>query len=130
MAARLAVLCVLGIAWLPTAHVHRGALHDDDHPAEVVHRHLTPHQAFSSTDGVQHVDHPDDGDALYINDVFVASQSTQLVPSRHLLAVVVDSLSVVSTAAAHRPLSTQALRTHDPPWRSSSALRGPPLQLA
>lgn len=130
MTARVAVLCVLGIAWLPTAHVHRNTLHDDDHPAELVHRHFTPHQVLSSSDGVDHVDHPDADDALYINDVFVASPATPSVPSRHVLAVVVDHLALVCGAAAHRPLSTLAHRTHDPPWRSSSALRGPPFLLA
>lgn len=118
-----AVLGLVGLAWLPPAHVHRRVA-DDHHEAEVVHRHIGWHQAVPSpTD----IDHPDHEDALYINDVFTIARSAQSVDAGHVLAVAIDGLGISSAPPVHSPLSAHTLRTHDPPWRSSSALRGPPV---
>lgn len=120
----MAVLGLLSLASLPPEHVHLRAHDDDHHQAEVVHRHLAPHLG-----GPREADLDHDGEvALYLAHAFVAAPpAPEPSPGVAILVSMTDGTSPPLPAAA---LTRLHRRTHDPPWRAVSLLRGPPSSLA
>jgi hypothetical protein len=118
----LAVVGVLGLALLPSEHVH--ARDEHGHHTDVIHRHFESHHPVQS-DG--RIDQGDDDDEQYITAAFTAPEST--------LSVVVGAL-VVTDLPVPKPqqrsgwaLPSPDASAHDPPRTSSQGLRAPPILL-
>jgi hypothetical protein len=119
------VLGVLGLVLLPAEHLHQSASHDGHHP-DVIHRHLQPHHVFEHHDANTTIDHGEDDNARYLSAVFVGPKAASGVV-RVQSFVIADfplAFSAQITQWTFRALNVHA---HDPPWRTSSGLRAPPL---
>jgi hypothetical protein len=118
----VAVVGVLGLALLPSEHVH--ARDEHGHHTDVVHRHFESHHPVQS-DG--QIDQGDGDDEQYITAAFTAPEST--------LSIVVGAL-VVTDLPVPKPqqrsgwaLPSPDASAHDPPRTSSQGLRAPPTLL-
>jgi hypothetical protein len=122
----LAVLGVLGPGLLPPEHFHPSRDHDGRH-ADVVHRHFAPNHLFEQRGTKASVDHTDD-DAQYLNAVFVGPKPAPRVdPIQSFVIVDLPSVQPAQTSRGARP--SRDVRVHDPPWRTTFGLRGPPTLL-
>lgn len=122
-----AVLGVLGLALLPSEHVH-GRRSEDGQHADVVHRHFQPHDSHHPvTTGVGVDDHGDE-DAQWLTQAFVAPKAESSVhPVTQLLA---DDLPLLqSQETSRRIVPSTYVSVHDPPWAASNGLRAPPSPL-
>jgi hypothetical protein len=119
----LSVLGVLGLALLPTEHVHASRNHDDRHP-DVIHRHFEPHHLFDAAAAIDH----DGDDAQYLSALFISTSSpTSVNPVTQF--VIADLPAAQPPQLSRWNLSTIHVRVHDPPWITSHGLRGPPTLL-
>jgi hypothetical protein len=122
LVAHLGVLGVLGLAWLPSAHVHADDHHDVR--AETVHRHLAPHHAHDSDSALDHAE----GEARYLSSPFAPEKVASRIGPGDF---VVSDLRLPELPRSSRPALTGLTeRVHDPPWRTSLGPRAPPLSLA
>lgn len=116
----LSVLGVLGLAVLPSEHVHSRS--DHGRRSEVVHRHFEPHHPVGA--GAT-VDHPDDENAQYLSSAFtMAKPAPRLYPADQFVVVAFSTLQ--PPPVRWRSLPALFVSVHDPPWTTPHNLRGPP----
>jgi hypothetical protein len=118
----LGVAGVLGLAVLPTEHMHRGLVHDGHH-WDTIHRHFESHHPIGTRTAVDYAD--DDGNIQWITVSYTRPESgTRADPDSHLLD---DRLPLpTSQLILQRTLQPLQTSVHDPPWFSSCGLRAPP----
>jgi len=119
-AATVAVLSLLGAMWLPPEHIHAGTT--DGRHVEYVHRHFQSHHPGGASS--QHVE-SDDEDAHYLTPAFLKVESEQRFHPDGQCIVLATSLPQVDVSSERRRPSVFGT-VHDPPWRESLRLRGPP----
>ena len=126
LAASLAVAGVVGLAFLPSAHVHET---HDDHGTQTALLHSHVESDHSDVDGSEHgledADHDGRGRVVWISVVFSGPEPT---PHPHSTdALQAQGALVVAQEAPPRltgpPLDTAA---HGPPGATNTALRAPP----
>jgi hypothetical protein len=121
LVAYLAVLGVLGLAWLPSEHVHSRT--EDGRHSGYIHRHFASHHSLGA--GAQ-VGHPADGDdAQYLRSAFTTAKSAPRLGPGNQFIVLTSSIPEEQPVPRHRLPST-FVSVHDPPWTDSLALRAPP----
>ena len=126
--AGVTVLGVLGLAFMPSEHVHSAATTDGRH-ADVVHRHFEGyHSHHPSGSDVRVGHHADEEDARWLDLLYVAPQA-----SSDLIRV--DDVVLEAVALPQLPLVSRWIRpatyvsVHDPPWATVLGLRAPPFLL-
>jgi len=118
--ASLAVVGTLGMALLPSEHVHRAA--EYGRHVELVHRHFEPHQhdAAPATD-----DHGDEDQAWRLDSSFIITPKADLNPDASQ-PIEHAPLTVAEPRAMRGPTAADPESVHDPPLTASNGLRGPP----
>lgn len=114
----LAVIAVLGLAWLPPEHIHE--IEEHGAHTELVHRHLSAHHAEEPGAIFDH----QDGDAHYLDSPFTIPASPAPQAHPFFLATLLPLEPALMPAWTLR--SIHVVRMHDPPWTSSTGLRAPP----
>ena len=116
----LAVLGMLTLALLPPEHLHAAGI-EEDHHADVIHRHWEEHHpAETEAPAV----HEDDHATLWIDSLFTHPEVTSHVAPDGQGAVS-DDLSRPRDASRHAwPIVRVSV--HDPPRVRSNGLRAPP----
>jgi len=115
----LAVLGVLGLALLPSEHVHSRT--ENDRHSEFIHRHFEPHYPVESN---PRVDHGDDDEVQWFDSSFIAPKTgSHVYPANQLLE---ELWTTEPPHAACGPIACAPESVHDPPWTTSNGLRAPP----
>lgn len=120
--AAAAAVALSGLAFLPQEHLHIAEGGDDGHHAEVIHRHVALHHV---NHGGPDIDHPEDGEAQWLDARFVTPDSTSAPRSPEIV------LHPVQPEPATRLLSQPFIAevfasVHHPPWAISHPFRAPP----
>jgi hypothetical protein len=122
--ASLTIVGVLGLAFLPSEHVHAGDGRHTD-----VHRHFEPHHPDHAPEpGVAIWDHADGTDAQWLTSLFVT-------PKAESTLVRIDDVVWEERADPQAPETAQwtppatYVSVHDPPWAAPPGLRAPPSSL-
>jgi hypothetical protein len=125
IAAMLGIAGVLGLALLPTEHMHRVEVQDGHH-VEIIHRHFESHHPIGSHSRIDHDD--DDHEIQWITTSFFhPNYAGQPSPdSEH-----VDGRPQASAVEPSFQGTFQQLHVsiHGPPGSTSHGLRGPPTLL-
>jgi hypothetical protein len=124
LVASVAVFGILGLALLPSEHIHSSRVETGRH-ADVVHRHFPSHHAaHPATVGLRSDDHDDDV-AQWLTQSFVSPRIGSMVhPDMQWMA---DTLALLqSQEVSGRIVPSTYVSVHDPPWAAASGLRAPP----
>lgn len=117
----LAVMALLTLAWLPPEHVH--VTHaDDGRHSEVIHRHYEAHHPVDETA----VDHDEHELVQWLDSPFTGpTKVCQGSPGHDARLEGLLPVELTLQTTSWTPFFIH-LSVHDPPWRTSPGLRGPP----
>ena len=119
--AAAAAVSLAALTLLPAEHIHTSEGHDDDHGPRI-HRHFAAHVPGSAA---TIEDEDDDHEVRWLSTVFTIGKAPVHAAANPA------ALPLHSTDVPLRPSAWVSApwrpSSHDPPWRSSLDLRGPPL---